>query len=127
MAKTETICIVCPIGCHLQIIKDENSPKGYIVKGNQCKRGEQYGILEMTNPTRVITSTIKINNAHLNRLPIKTNGAIPKDMNFKCMEHINSLEVNAPVRIGQVIVKNILGTGIDLIASRSMELKNKSI
>lgn len=117
----ETICIVCPIGCRLHILKDANSSKGYIVKGNQCKRGEEYGILEMTNPTRVITSTIKINNAQLCRLPVKTNRAIPKDMNFKCMKLINSLEVDAPVRIGQIIVKDILGTGVDLVASRSMD------
>ncbi|WIV12679.1 DUF1667 domain-containing protein [Proteiniborus sp. MB09-C3] len=117
----ETICIVCPIGCRLTIIKDDTIPAGYVVSGNQCKRGERYGILEMTNPTRVITSTIKINNAHLKRLPVKTNGAIPKDMNFKCMELINSLEVQAPVKVKQVIVKDILGTGIDLVASRSME------
>ena len=117
----ETICIVCPIGCRLTITKDPTSPEGYVVTGNQCKRGERYGILEMTNPTRVITSTIKINNSHLKRLPVKTNGAIPKNMNFKCMELINSLEVEAPVKVGQVIVKDILGTGIDLVASRTME------
>lgn len=119
----ETICIVCPIGCRLHIIKDDASPDGYVVKGNRCKRGEHHGILEMTNPTRVITSTIKINNAYLKRLPVKTNGAIPKDMNFKCMEFINSLEIDAPVKVGQVIVKDILGTGIDLVASRSMAIK----
>lgn len=116
----ETICIVCPIGCRLSIIKDETSLDGYVVSGNQCKRGERYGILEMTNPTRVITSTIKINNTHLKRLPVKTNGAIPKDMNFKCMELINSLEIEAPIKVGEVIIKNILGTEIDLVASRSM-------
>ncbi|MFA5523514.1 MAG: DUF1667 domain-containing protein [Tissierellales bacterium] len=117
----ETICIVCPIGCRLTITKDTTSPDGYLVSGNQCKRGERYGILEMTNPTRVITSTVKINKAHLKRLPVKTNGAIPKDMNFKCMELINSLEIEAPIKVGQVIIKNILDTGIDLVASRSMD------
>lgn len=117
----ETICTVCPIGCHLVITKDYVNPDNYVVTGNKCKRGENYGILEATNPTRVITSTIKINNTYLKRLPVKTKGAIPKDMNFKCMELINSLEVDAPVKVGQVIVKDILGTGVDLVASRSME------
>lgn len=121
MEKKEIICIVCPIGCHLQITKDDTDPKGYKIQGNQCKRGERYGILEMTNPTRVITSTIKINRALLNRLPVKTKGAIPKDMNYQCMELINSLEVDAPVKVGQVIVEDILGTGVQLVATRSME------
>ncbi|WP_432664550.1 DUF1667 domain-containing protein [Wukongibacter baidiensis] len=120
MDKKEMVCIVCPIGCHLTVTKDDGEPLGYSVTGNKCKRGIEYGIKELTNPTRVITSTVKIKNAHLRRLPVKTNGAIPKDLNFECMRLINSIEVVAPIKMGDVIVKNILGTGVDLVASRSM-------
>ncbi len=120
MAKNEMICIVCPIGCRLTVIKDDSTELGYLVRGNKCKRGINYGIKELTNPTRVITSTVKIKNAHLKRLPVKTKGAIPKDLNFECMKIINSIEVEAPIKMGDIIVKNILGTGIDLVASRSM-------
>ncbi|WP_432409243.1 DUF1667 domain-containing protein [Wukongibacter sp. M2B1] len=120
MDKKKMICIVCPIGCHLTVAKDDGGPLGYSVTGNKCKRGIDYGIKELTNPTRVITSTVKIKNAHLKRIPVKTNGAIPKDLNFECMKMINSIEVEAPIKMGDVIVKNILGTGVDLVASRSM-------
>jgi len=120
MNKKEMVCIVCPIGCHLTVTKDDSNPSGYSVTGNTCIRGIDYGIKELTNPTRVVTSTIKIRNAHLKRLPVKTNGAIPKDLNFECMKIINSIEVEAPVKMGDIIVKNILDTGIDLVASRSM-------
>lgn len=120
MEKREMICIVCPMGCHLTVEEDKSSPSGHKVSGNTCKRGEKYGVEELTNPTRVITSTVKIKKGLLNRLPVKTNGAIPKNLNFECMKILNSVEIESPVKVGDVIVENILGTGIDLVASRSM-------
>ena len=90
------------------------------MKGNQCDRGREYGIKELTNPTRVLTSTVKVNNAHLSRLPIKTRGGIPKNKINECIEEINKVELEAPVKLGQVIIENIQGTGVDVIASRSI-------
>jgi len=120
MEDKEMICIVCPIGCHITVAEDESSSTGYSVTGNKCKRGEEYGVKELTNPTRVITTTVKINKAHLKRLPVRTNGSVPKDKIFECMKVINTAEVEAPVKEGEVILKNILNTGVDLVASRSM-------
>lgn len=120
MSKRDMVCIVCPIGCRLTVTEDENEPLGYKVTGNTCNRGIDYGIKELTNPTRVLTSTVKITKAHLKRLPVRTNGAIPKDKIFECMKVINSLALEAPVKVGQVILENILGTGIDLIATKDM-------
>ncbi|QXM07450.1 DUF1667 domain-containing protein [Crassaminicella indica] len=105
------------MGCRLTVSKEEN---GYKVTGNSCKRGAAYGIKEMTNPTRVIPTTVKIRNGFLKRLPVKTNGSIPKELIFKCMEIINSVEVEAPVKIGDVIIENILGTGVDVVATKTM-------
>ena len=116
----EVICIICPVGCRIEVKRDENSPSGYCISGSQCKKGEAYGIKELTNPTRVLTTTVKINNTHHSRLPVRTNGAIPKDKIFPCMKAINKVEIRAPVKAGKVIIENILDTGIDLIASRSM-------
>lgn len=109
-------CIVCPMGCELQVDTALQT-----VTGNTCKRGAVYGIEEVTHPTRVITSTIKLKNSpELTRLPVKTKSAIPKELNFKCMEIINTLEVEAPIKVGQVIVENLLNTGVDLVATRSI-------
>lgn len=116
----ELVCIVCPKGCRLTVEIDDNSEKGYKVSGNSCDRGAEYGVREVTNPTRVITSTVKIKNGSLRRLPVRTNGAIPKDKIFECMRIINSVEIESPVNCGDILVENILDTGIDLIASRSM-------
>ena len=114
------ICIVCPLGCKLTITQGAVNKEGYEISGNKCSRGLDYAVEEMTNPTRVLTTTVKINNAHLDRLPIRTKGSIPKSHIFKIMKVINKVEVTAPVTMGQVIIKNILGTGVDVIASRSM-------
>ena len=112
----ELICICCPKGCHLKVDREAKS-----VSGNGCSRGLEYGINEVTNPVRVITSTVKVKNGELPVVPVKTNKPIPKGLNFKCMEEINKSEVNAPVKIGQVIIKNVLGTGADIVATRNVK------
>lgn len=122
MEKKEMICIVCPVGCPLEVYEDKNSETGYIVKNAACPRGEGYAVKELTNPTRVVTSTVKIKNALLNRIPVRTDGPISKDKIFECMEIINTIEVEAPVKMGDIIIHNILGEGVNIIASRSMDL-----
>lgn len=113
----ELICISCPMGCHLKVDLETKE-----VTGNTCKRGEVYGINEVTNPVRVVTSTVKVKNGELAVIPVKTKEAISKDLNFKVMEVLNSIEVNAPVKMGDVIVANILGTRVDVVATRNVKL-----
>jgi len=115
----DMICIACPLGCRLSIYED-NSAEGFIVSGNKCLRGIDYAVKEMTNPTRVLTTTVKISKAFFSRIPVRTNGAIPKSLIYEAMKLINCIEIQAPVRMGQVLIKNILDTGVDIIASRSM-------
>jgi len=117
----EIICIICPVGCRMTVKRDKSSPSGFMVSENQCKKGEAYGIKELTDPTRVLTTTVKINPGIYKRLPVRINGPIPKNKIFPCMKVINRVEVQAPVKIGSVIIENILDTGCDLIASRSMK------
>ncbi len=122
--EKKMICISCPMGCRLTVTDDVNAKGGYKVEGNTCPRGEIYAIKEMTNPTRIVPTTVKIKNAILPRLPVKTNDGVPKNMIFKCMEEINKVEVEAPVKVGDIIIENILGLGINIVATRSMG-KNK--
>ncbi|ADO83509.1 DUF1667 domain-containing protein [Ilyobacter polytropus] len=114
--KKELICIVCPMGCHLEVDVEND----YKVTGNLCPRGEKYGFVELTAPTRVITSTIKITDGLHNRVPVKTDGAIPKELNVKCMELINSISAKGPVKMGDVIAEDIFGTGVNLVITRNM-------
>lgn len=122
MEKKEMICIVCPVGCRLEILKDKKSETGYIVKNATCSKGEAYALKELTSPTRAVTSTVRIKNGLLKRLPVRTDGSISKDKIFECINIINAIEVEAPIKIGDVIIENILGEGVNIVASRSMAL-----
>lgn len=115
--KQELICIVCPQGCRLTVEEVNGELK---VSGNTCKRGEQYGITEVTAPTRVITSTVKLEGGRYPRLPVKTAGAVPKGMIFDCMKEIDKIIAVSPVEKGEVLLSNILGTGVDIVATRSL-------
>ena len=113
---TKIICIVCPKGCHLNV--DENN--NFAVTGHDCERGVAYGRSELENPTRVITSTVKINGAIHRRCPVKTASPIPKGLIAEAMCLLDDVELVAPVKLGQVVVEDICGTGIPFVASRSM-------
>ena len=115
----ELICIVCPQGCRLRVDEDRDCA----VTGNRCERGADYGRTELLNPTRVLTSTVDVLGSHIARCPVKTAGAIPKAKIFEAMELVRAVKVSAPVKSGQVIIKNLLGTGVDLVATRDMEAK----
>lgn len=114
----ELICIVCPRGCHLTV--DENN--GYAVTGNSCKRGEEYGKAEVTNPVRTVTSSVAVTNptADDSRCPVKTNKSIPKALIFDVMKEIEKASVTAPVKIGDVVIKGICGTDADLVACKNI-------
>lgn len=113
---TEVICTVCPKGCHLRV--DEQN--GYAVTGNACARGEAYGKKELTNPTRVITSTVRIQGATIPRLPVKTNVDIPKGIIFSAMRVLDGVTLRAPVHVGDIVAK-IPGTDAAFVATRTLE------
>lgn len=118
--KKEMICIVCPIGCQLTVMENLESQDGYRVEGNKCPRGKVYAIEEMTCPTRIVTTTVCIENSFLKRLPVKTHKPIPKELIFKCMSAINEVVVKAPVKVGDIVIENILDIGVNVVATRSM-------
>lgn len=116
--KKNLICITCPIGCRLTI---DRKGDRMIVEGNQCKRGITYAEDELTNPTRMIPTTVKIEGSHLRRLPVRTASPVPKGLIFACMHEINKVIICAPIKMGDVVLENILETGVDIIATRSMD------
>jgi|SRR5574344_922941 CxxC motif-containing protein len=115
MAVKELICINCPRGCHLTV--DEN----LVVKGNFCPRGAAYGKQEVTNPTRTVTSTVRIFGAELPLCPVKTAQPIPKGKMGDIMASINKVSLTAPVKIGDVVIANVAGTGVNVVATRNMD------
>lgn len=114
----ELTCIVCPRGC---LLKVETVTDGYSVTGNACPRGVPYAVREMTDPRRMVSSTARIEGAVHRRLPVKTSKGVPKGLVLRVCEEIGRLVVTAPVETGDVIIRDVLGTGVDVIASRTME------
>ena len=112
----EVVCTVCPRGCRLKV--DEEN--GFAVTGNHCPRGEAYGKAELQNPVRTLTSTVTITGAAYPRLPVKTSRPIPKARLREAMAVVNALTVSSPVRTGDVLIADLLGTGADLIAARDL-------
>ncbi|HHY82481.1 MAG TPA: DUF1667 domain-containing protein [Clostridiales bacterium] len=115
-------CIVCPMGCRLNV-EAENDKIGNI-SGNRCSRGKTYAAEECTAPKRMLTTTVRVSGGIHPFLPVKTERAIPKGLIRQCMEEIRSVQVSAPVKAGDIIVKNICGTGVDIIATRSIPCQN---
>jgi len=113
----EFTCVSCPIGCRLTATEKNGE---YSIEGYTCKRGLEYGLQEMKDPRRNISSTVRITNGFLAVLPVKTATPIPKGMIFQVMEEINKQTVIAPVKSGAVIIRDVLHTGVDIVATRDM-------
>ena len=111
----ELTCIVCPRGCRLRV--DDNMT----VTGNACPRGEKYAINELTNPTRTITSSIRVTNRPYTLVSVKTDKPIPKDKMFDVMREIDNLSIEAPTHIGQIVKENILGLDSNIVITKNIE------
>lgn len=111
----ELTCIVCPRGCRLKV--DDNME----VTGNACPRGKIYAINELTNPTRTITSSIRVSNRPYTLVSVKTDKPVPKDKMFDVMREIDKLSIEAPTRIGQIVLSNILGTDANIVITKDID------
>jgi CxxC motif-containing protein len=114
------ICIMCPLGCAITVKSDDSGNITEIIR-SKCPKGEKYVRGEFTRPMRVLTSTVAIEGTSFSRLPVRTSDLIPKDKIFECMKEIQKVKVKGPVKNGDIMVKNILGLGLDIIATRDLQ------
>ena len=117
--KIPLTCIICPMGCSMEVEVETNASgqkKVLSVKDNGCKRGEQYAAKELINPTRTLTTTIKVEGGELLLVPVKTAGEVPKASLLQCMEVVRRASCKAPVKRGDVLIYDILGTGVNVVA-----------
>ena len=121
MKTVNLICIGCPLGCPLTVEMEEAVVVS--VSGNTCPRGDAYARKELTNPTRIVTSTVRVTGGKLAMASVKTEKDIPKDAIFDCMKVLRDVEVLAPVTIGQVIVSDVAGTGVNIVATKNVPCK----
>ena len=112
-------CINCPMGCPLTI--EMEGEQVIRVSGNTCKRGEIYARKEVTNPTRIVTTTVKVLNGTSDTVSVKTKEDIPKEKIFDCVKALKNVQVEAPVHIGDVIADKIAETGVDIVATGNVE------
>lgn len=119
MENRELTCIGCPMGCPLEV--EMENGKVTKVTGNTCKRGEIYAQKECTNPTRILTSSVGVKGGIESVVPVKTEKDVPKEKIFQCMKDLKNVVVQAPVHIGDIVLKNISGTGVNIIATKEVK------
>ncbi len=131
MFKKELTCIGCPMGCGLTVTSERDIPEGedtfpvemrdeLTVKGNTCPIGDDYARKELTDPRRIVTSTVRVRGGSLPSVSVKTDHDIPKKLIGNCMSALKDVEVDAPVKMGQILVENVCGTGSNIVATKNI-------
>ena len=113
------ICIQCPIGCNLLVALEQGTVTH--VTGNSCPRGAEYATQEITAPKRTFTATVRITNGLVKLLPVVSEKPLPKNKLFDCMKNLQNVSAKAPIKMGEVVVHNIDGLGINILASRDVD------
>ncbi len=113
----EIICVACPKGCRLEVRREQGE---ILVSNAGCKRGIDYAVGEINDPRRMVASTVRVNNCLHPLVPVYTESPFPKGMIKDLLHEIRGVQIDAPVKIGQVIIKNALNTGINIISSRDL-------
>lgn len=121
METRELTCICCPLGCSLQVTLDNGNVTE--VTGNTCPRGDAYARKEVTNPTRIVTSTVRVENGVSAMVSCKTKSDIPKEIIFDITKALANVCVKAPVAIGDVVLANVCDTGVDVVATKDVAIR----
>lgn len=118
MQTRELTCIGCPLGCRIQVqLQDGQICR---VSGNTCKNGENYARKELTNPTRIVTTTVRVDGGHAPVVSVKTACDIPKDQIFQCLAELKQVCLCAPVSMGQTVLADVAGTGVRVITTKAI-------
>jgi len=115
MAEKIITCITCPVGCDI-LVRGEGETISHM-EGCQCKRGEEYAQNEFIHPVRILTTTVKVEGADAPLVSVRSDKPVPKELLFECMNEIKAVTVEAPVSRYDVIIPNILGTGVNICAT----------
>ncbi|MFW9939834.1 MAG: DUF1667 domain-containing protein [Candidatus Thorarchaeota archaeon] len=113
----EIRCIVCPTGCLVHV---ENINGELVIEGHSCKRGEEYAREEFIAPKRILTTTIRVENGFLPLVPVRSDTPIPKEKLHETLKEIAKTKVKAPIKMGEILIKKVLGLDVNIIASRDL-------
>lgn len=117
--KKTVICTTCPSGCEMEAIFENE--KDLKVTGNRCKRGEAYCRSECFNPKRTFAASVKIEGSRRAVMPVRSKEPVPKELIMNCADEVHKIKLKAPVRCHDVILKNAAGSGVDIIASMTID------
>lgn len=119
MEVKEYTCIVCPLSCQITL----KATNGEIVDvtGNTCKRGENFARNEYINPIRTLTTVVKLEDSDYDCLPVISDGGIPKDKLSECLEELKNVTIVAPIKMGDIVVENLLNTDVNIISAKSVK------
>jgi CxxC motif-containing protein len=117
--EKEITCIVCPIGCKIQVKTDGKQFE--VCDGNKCKRGIEYARSEALDPRRMFTSSVLVKDGEWPLVSVKSSKSIAKNKVFDVLKEIKKANIKAPVNLGQIIIKNVADTKIDIIATKSIK------
>ena len=122
MKTVNLTCIGCPLGCQIEVMMDENDDI-LLVTGNTCQRGDKYARKEVTAPTRIVTSSVRVYGSKRGErmVPLKTASDIPKGKIMEVIRDLRGVSVPCPVRIGDVLFRDVAGTGVDMIATKNVD------
>lgn len=121
--KKEFVCIRCPLGCNITVELDGADIKS--IAGNTCPRGADYVTKELTDPRRIVTSLVRVQDGELPVVSVKTAADIPKDKISDCIKELKGITLTAPVHMGDIVVENICGTGVNIIATASLAAEKR--
>jgi CxxC motif-containing protein len=118
--QKEVTCVICPNSCTITVKQMKSGE--LVLSGHTCKRGEQYGTNEFTDPKRMLATTVRIKNAYIPLVPVRTSVAVSKVKLNEILDILARIEVTAPIKCGDVIVEDVLGLGANVIATRTLDV-----
>ncbi len=118
--KIKIICIVCPTGCELEAEIKKGKNKILSIEGSRCPKGKEYANREITDPRRILMTVVNVKGGHLPIVSVKTAKPIPKHMLSDAVRTISRTKVDAPVNVGDIIIKDLLGTRIPVVATNNV-------
>jgi len=116
--KKRFVCVVCPIGCEIDLVHEDSNIIS--VEGNKCEKSLEFVTQELIEPMRILTTTVRIQGSRWPVVPVRTDRAVPKRLFPRIMKRLRLVELKAPVNMLDVVVKDILHTGANVIATRTM-------
>ena len=111
-------CVLCPVGCELEVRKDEAGELD--VQGNQCDKGVPFAVEEILHPKRNLATSVPVRGTEAKMVSVRLSDRVPREMIFPVLAEIAKLRPEVPVRRGQVLITDVLGTGVDVIATRTV-------